>query len=121
MGEQRAVVWKREYFSPFFARRSKFGVSHGPPKALEAPNPTSSIRTTRTLGAPSGGRSGSIGGKEVAGSLASYVVTPTCCRSGMGRTWRPLGLVAIRGRSSVERSCAVDAVTLGRVVIALIG
>jgi len=36
------------------------GVWHGPPKALEDPNPASSIRTIRTLGAPGGGRSCSI-------------------------------------------------------------
>ena len=77
MGEQSAVVWKRLYLSPFAASRSAFGVSIGPPKALEAPKPTSSIRTMRTFGAPSGGRSGSIGGNVVAGSLASYVVSPT--------------------------------------------
>jgi hypothetical protein len=43
----------------------------GPPKALEAPNPVSSINTTSTFGAPAGGRSGSMGGKLVAGSFAS--------------------------------------------------
>ena len=38
----------------------------------------SSSRMIRTFGAPSGGRSGSIGGKRVSGSLASYVVRPMC-------------------------------------------
>ena len=71
VGEHRAVVWKRVYFSPPAASRSKFGVRHGPPKALEAPKPTSSIRMTRTFGAPAGGRSGTIGGYLVSGSLAS--------------------------------------------------
>jgi hypothetical protein len=33
-----------------------------PPNALEAANPTSSSRMSRTFGAPFGGRSGSIGG-----------------------------------------------------------
>jgi hypothetical protein len=65
------VVWKRLYFNPWAARRSVVGVLTGPPKALDAPNPVSSISTTRTLGALAGGRSGSIGGKLVAGSLAS--------------------------------------------------
>ena len=37
----------------------------------DAPNPTSSSKITRTFGAPSGGRSGSIGGNLVSGSLAS--------------------------------------------------
>ena len=76
VGEQSAVVWKRLYLRPFAARRSAVGVEHGPPKALEAPKPQSSIRTIRTLGAPSGGRSGSIGGNDVAGSFASYVTRP---------------------------------------------
>ena len=71
VGEQSAVVWKRVYLRPLAASRSAVGVLIGPPKALEAPKPTSSIRTTSTLGAPAGGRSGSIGGKLVAGSLAS--------------------------------------------------
>ncbi len=71
VGAQRAVVWKRLYVRPPAASRSAFGVRQGPPKALEAPKPTSSRRTIRTFGAPAGGKSGSIGGKAVAGSLAS--------------------------------------------------
>ena len=71
VGEQSAVVWKRLYLSPFVARRSAVGVEIGPPNALEAAKPTSSSRMTSTFGAPSGGRSGSIGGNEVAGSFAS--------------------------------------------------
>jgi hypothetical protein len=71
VGEHSAVVWNRVNFSPPAARRSAVGVAHGPPNALDAPNPTSSIRTTSTLGAPAGGRRGSIGGYEVSGSLAS--------------------------------------------------
>ena len=78
VGEQRAVVWKRLYLRPFAARRSAVGVEHGPPNADDAAKPTSSIRTIRMFGAPSGGRSGSIGGNAVSGSFASYVVTPTC-------------------------------------------
>jgi hypothetical protein len=58
VGEQIAVVWKRVYFNPAAASRSKFGVLHGPPKALEAPKPTSSINTISTFGTPAGGRSG---------------------------------------------------------------
>ena len=62
VGAHSAVVWKRVYFRPPAASRSAVGVWHGPPKALEAPKPTSSIRKTSTLGAPGGGRSGVIGG-----------------------------------------------------------
>src|SRR5215218_8248975 len=84
VGEQSAVVWKRLYLRPFTARRSAFGVLIGPPNALDAPKPTSSISTIRTLGAPSGGRIGSIGGNVVSGSIASYVVSPTAVVSGTG-------------------------------------
>jgi hypothetical protein len=59
------------YFNPPPASRSAVGILTGPPKALEAPKPTSSIRTTSTLGAPGGGRNGSNRGKLVSGSLAS--------------------------------------------------
>jgi hypothetical protein len=71
VGEHSAVVWNRLYFRPVVASRSAIGVEHGPPNALAAPNPMSSSSTTSTLGAPAGGRSGSIGGKLVARSLAS--------------------------------------------------
>ena len=76
VGEQSAVVWKRLNFSPPAASISALGVWHGPPKALDAPNPTSSIRMTSTLGAPLGGRNCSIGGNLVSGSFASYVIKP---------------------------------------------
>ena len=91
VGAHSAVVWNRLYVSPPAASRSAVGVWHGPPNALDAPKPTSSSRTTSTFGAPSGGSSGSIGGKAVSGSFASYVVSPACGRSGIGnivRAWR---------------------------------
>jgi hypothetical protein len=77
VGAQSAVVWNRVNFRPAAAKRSAFGVEHGPPNALGAPKPQSSIKMTSTFGAPAGGRSGSIGGKDVFGSFASYVVSPT--------------------------------------------
>src|SRR5688500_998176 len=88
VGAHRAVVWKRLYFSPFPASRSAVGIAHGPPNALEAAKPTSSSRTTSTLGAPAGGRSGSIAGNDASGSLASRGNSPAYGRSGMGRTSR---------------------------------
>src|SRR4051794_25422720 len=88
VGAHRAVVWKRLYFRPFPASRSAVGVAHGPPNALEAPKPTSSSRTTSTFGAPAGGCSGSIGGKEASGSLASTGSSPWNGRSGIGRASR---------------------------------
>ena len=61
VGEQSAVVWKREYFRPVAASRSAVGVCTGPPKALDAPKPTSSSRITSTFGACAGGRAGFSG------------------------------------------------------------
>src|SRR3954466_8877477 len=95
VGAHSAVVWKRLYFSPFPASRSAVGVAHGPPNALEAPKPTSSSRTTSTFGAPSGGRSGSIGGNVASGSLASRGSSPSYGLSGIGRTSRELWLVTL--------------------------
>ena len=71
VGEHSAVVWKRVYFSPWPATFSATGISHGPPKALPAPKPTSSNNTSSTFGAPSGGRTGAIGAKLLSGSRAS--------------------------------------------------
>ena len=71
VGEHSAVVWKRLNFRPPAASRSALGVAHGPPNALDAPKPTSSSSTTSTFGAPSGGRSCSIGANDVSGSFAS--------------------------------------------------
>src|SRR5215212_7017441 len=88
VGEHSAVVWNRLNFSPVAARRSAFGVAHGPPNALDAPKPASSISTTRTFGAPSGGRSSSIGANAVSVSLASYVTSPERGTSGTGSTSR---------------------------------
>src|SRR3954452_12005270 len=45
VGAHSAVVWKRLYFRPPAANRSAFGVEHGPPNALAAPKPVSSMRT----------------------------------------------------------------------------
>src|SRR4029079_3260583 len=88
VGEHRGVVWNRVYFRPSAARRSKVGVWGAPPKALFEPNPASSIRIRSTFGAPSGGRTGLIGGKAVSGSFASYVVRPVWVRAGIGRLAR---------------------------------
>ena len=56
VGEHRAVVWKRLYFKPPAASFSAFGVWQGPPKALDDPNPASSMSTDQgTFGAPFGG------------------------------------------------------------------
>jgi hypothetical protein len=71
VGAHSAVVWNRLNLKPAAAKRSAFGVAQGPPNALGAPKPQSSIKITSTFGAPTGGRSGSIGGNEVLGFFAS--------------------------------------------------
>src|SRR6476620_12794570 len=88
VGEHNAVVWKRLNFRPPAARRSAFGVAHGPPNADDEPNPASSISTMSTFGAPAGGRIGRIGGYFVSGSFASNVVRLFGVTSGIGRTYR---------------------------------
>src|SRR5271166_4818919 len=55
---------------PRAASFSAFGVRQGPPKALDDPNPASSIRMISTLGAPLGGRNCSIGGNLLSGSTS---------------------------------------------------
>src|ERR1051325_9639874 len=107
VGAHRAVVWKRLYFRPFPARRSAVGVAHGPPNALEAAKPTSSSRTTSTFGAPSGGRSGSIGGDVASGSLASRGSSPSYGRSGIGRTSRELWSVTLYSSPRQTRAWAL--------------
>ena len=54
-----------------FGSASAFGGPCQTPNALLEPNPASSIRMISTFGAPSGGRTGVIGGNFVSGSLAS--------------------------------------------------
>ena len=56
----------------------------GPPKALEAPNPTSSIRMSRTLGAPFGAVTSL--GNSLMESLALRLMNPPKGCSGRGRT-----------------------------------
>jgi hypothetical protein len=64
------------------------GVSHGPPNALDAPNPTSSIKTISTFGAPAGGRTGRMGANFAFGSFASYKTEPAYGEFGIGRISR---------------------------------
>src|SRR5947209_15435545 len=106
VGAHNAVVWKRLYFKPFPASRSAVGVAHGPPNALDAAKPTSSSRTTSTLGAPSGGRRGSIAGNDASGSLASNGRVPSNGVSGIGRTVRGLlgGGMAVTLTQRIARS-----------------
>src|SRR5258708_7645986 len=83
VGEQSAVVWKRLYFRPRLANRSKFGVGIGPPNVELAPKPTSSVMMSRTLGAPGGGWTAR--GKSGLESAAVRPMVPRNGWSGRGR------------------------------------
>src|SRR5262252_5025383 len=72
------------YRSPRSAIRWKFGVSIGPPKGLVAPNPTSSVRISKTFGAPFGGATAE--GKSGVESFTSLAILPLKDGSGFGRT-----------------------------------
>src|SRR5215468_5667517 len=54
VGEHSAVVWNSLKRRPFAATRSRAGVGIGPPKALDAPKPVSSVIIRSTFGAPAG-------------------------------------------------------------------
>src|SRR5262245_65392308 len=82
VGEHRAVVWKRLYFSPRFASLSKVGVGIGPPKVLAAPKPTSSVMMSRMLGAPLGALISL--GKSGLDFVAMRSISPLNGASGLG-------------------------------------
>lgn len=67
-----------------------------------------SFHAGMTSGAPSGGRSGSIGWYCASGSRASYIVGPAYATSGIGRTLRGRGRItwALRCRSHFAASQA---------------
>ena len=73
-----------------------------PPNVDDAPKPTSSRSTTSTLGAPAGGRTGSILGNSASGSLASSITVAGRARSEMGNTTRRWSLVLLTIVSSFE-------------------
>src|SRR6516164_759018 len=96
VGEQRAVVWYTLYRSPLSASRWKLGVWIGPPKVLLAPKPTSSVRISRTLGAPAGASTPL--GKSGTEPFRVRSIFPLKGGSGVGNT---LGVsdAAARGRA----------------------
>ena len=77
-------MWKPLYLRPPAASRSAVGVRHGPPNVLDAPKPDIVEQHHQHVRCARGGSSGSIGGKAVSGSFASYVVMPGAGRSGIG-------------------------------------
>src|SRR5262245_51391137 len=103
VGLHSAVVWKWLYLSPFSASLVKFGVLHGPPKVLVAPNPTSSRSTSKTFGAPFGAWTGC--GKSLLESLARRLIAPLNGAGGSGNTVPPLGAGAVSTLSALP-GCA---------------
>src|SRR5262245_29021043 len=87
VGEQSAVVWNSLYLRPLLAKRSSVGVGIGPPKALAAPKPVSSVMISKTLGA----RFGAVTslGKSAVDSLALRPMTPPNWGWGTGSTAEP--------------------------------
>src|SRR5215831_2300387 len=84
VGEQSAVVWNWLKRRPLSAMRWKLGVWIGPPKVLLAPKPTSSVRISRTLGAPFG--ASTAFGKSGTEPLMVRSILPLKAGSGRGRT-----------------------------------
>src|SRR5688572_5088157 len=82
VGEQRAVVWNRLYFSPFLASRSRVGVGTGPPNVDAIPNPVSSVRMMSTFGEPFAALTGC--GKLGVESLNVSAILPLNSGSGFG-------------------------------------
>src|SRR4051812_40471645 len=67
------------------------------------------MSTMSTFGAPGGGRSSVMGGYFVFGSLASYVVSPTCLGSGMGNCSRArCGAVCVPTAGGADFFAAAD-------------
>ena len=89
VGLHSAVVWKRLYLRPLSASRSSVGMRIGPPKALLAPKPMSSISTMTTFGAPCGAFTSKRGGGVA--SRASSVVIGAAFGSAIGSTVRSIG------------------------------
>jgi hypothetical protein len=85
VGEHSAVVWNCVYRSPFCASRSIVGVGTGPPNVDEAPKPTSSVKMSRTFGAPFGAATSF--GKSFTDSLTVRPILPPNGCSGRGRTF----------------------------------
>ena len=79
-GRMKAVV-----LQPTAARRSAFGVGHGPPNALAAPKPDIVKQHHEHVGSALGGRSGSIGGNYESGSFASNLTSPVNGASAIGQ------------------------------------
>src|SRR5271157_2433482 len=103
-GEQSDVEWKFVYRSPALAMRSMAGVGTTPPNVPGAPNPTSSVMMSRTLGAPFGGTT--RGGHQGLESVALSLITPPNFSGGGGSCFPSMVVVALGEPSTPVTVCA---------------
>ena len=87
-GEQIAVTWKPLYRSPSSATRVIAGVETGPPNVDGLPKPASSISTSRTFGAPSGGDGVMLIVQSATEASIVRPIVPPKFGSGIGSTVR---------------------------------
>ena len=88
MGEQSAVTWKRLYLRPWSATRVMAGVETGPPNVDGLPKPASSISTSNTFGAPSGGDGVMLIVQSATDASSVRPIVPPKFGSGIGSTVR---------------------------------
>ena len=88
MGEQIATTWKRLYLRPWSATRVIAGVETGPPNVDGLPKPASSISTSNTFGAPSGGDGVMLIVQSATDASSVRPIAPPKFGSGIGSTVR---------------------------------
>ena len=88
VGEHNAVTWKPLYLRPCSATRVMAGVETGPPKVDGLPKPASSIRTSSTFGALSGGDGVMLIVQSATDASRVRPIVPPKFGSGIGSTVR---------------------------------
>ena len=88
MGEHSAVTWKPLYLRPCSATRVMAGVETGPPNVDGLPKPASSISTSSTFGAPSGGDGVMLIVQSATDASSVRPIVPPKFGSGIGSTVR---------------------------------
>ena len=88
MGEHIAMTWKRLYLRPCSATRVIAGVETGPPNVDGLPKPASSISTSNTFGAPSGGDGVMLIVQSATDASSVRPIVPPKFGSGIGSTVR---------------------------------
>ena len=88
VGEQSAVTWKPLYLRPCPPTRVIAGVETGPPNVDGLPKPASSISTSNTFGAPSGGDGVMLIVQSATDASSVRPTVPPKFGSGIGSTVR---------------------------------